>query len=861
MLFDTAMNIEWTTFEDNLKGLFIHELTHAITLNTRSPFYRFLHRFFGNWATPAFWTAPAFMLEGAPISMESLGGFGRANDPFARHYLRQALHEGKFHTPFQASGVYDFPGQRYLFYEYGGFFSAWLQQQFGMEKYAELWQAMGKSGQFSIFAYRSGFYNIFRRVYNMDFIYAWNTFRDSLALDNIEENQNEILPGQYRFFSENRNSFPALAASKNEVFILDRTGKIHVYNSQTGNTRTFNSGLFLVYDLDVSACGTTLLVSGYQAITGDRFRAVVIEHRTDSGRRTGRVFHGLYRARYFRDGVIGIRTELHNNKIVYEDFNGNREILFQGNQRLMFSGPQAVDNDRIAFIAARNGARELLLYNYVSGELFRIENSTDNNDYWRFMRNLNVSEGRLLFSHNANDRMYKFASIDLESMQAIFSTRDFSGSVFNPVSVNGNIYYRANFFSGDNILRFPETITSLSGEQTNINFAAPAEDYRLAAQRRGNTQEALTVQPHDNNLPPFESRPYFTIRYMNPFDFWLPLPLIRVDTDFNFSLDGGGILSVIMDPTDRHLIIAMAYADTKYQMANVELFTWQNTVAGFPIALEFSDTILTNSRDDLYRNTRVSLIASFSQIPGRWRYGFSFGGGYYRIAEDDGRASAYDWEKTESGFLYSATLSFSTLTRRQHELFGTGMSLGFRGISIVEDFHPRLEGRFRASTETRFPLGLVLYGVYDERGMNLHGSSRTYGGSLFRDSASVEYTIHRGLNNLLWIAGAELSLGLFSFEIQRNLSHVYFNRFFCTLAVRNVLYNSDGHFLAEGIEMGDFHLAQSLVLNLGLISSITPLRQVPLFLEPRIWGAWKFSNTITGKGDIWQIGAGFNFQY
>jgi hypothetical protein len=532
----------------------------------------------------------------------------------------------------------------------------------------------------------------------------------------------------------------------------------------------------------------------------------------------------------------------------------------------MFSRPQVLDKNKIVFIAARNGERELLLYNYASGELFRIEHYDDDNllpNAWKHMRGLSVSEGKLFFSHNADDRMYKLASVNLETMQVILSDRDFSGGVFNPVSVNGTVYYRANFFSGDGVLRFPETVSSLSGTQIDIKLAAAdVKDYGLF--NRVNIQDAQLVQSAYINHPLLESKPYFAIRYMNPFDFWLPLPLIRDNNNIGFSLDGAGLLMAITDPTDRHLIITAIYADVVNRIAIVDSFTWQNTVPGFPVTLEFSDRIETNSKNDPFRVTRVSLGAGFTQIPGRWAYGISLGLSYVRIAEDDGGASAYTWEATRNTFYYYAGISFSNIRRRPHELFGTGMNLGFRGANAFGtlyqgNFQPRFEGRFQAAFETRFPLNFVLYGAYDQRGMNLHGLSRTYAGSLFVGEASGEYAHPRNLN-LTWIGGSELSLGLFSFEIQRNLSHFYFNRFFGALSLRSLLFDGQNHPDAEGITIGDLRFAQSLVLRFGLLSSIIPIKMVPLFIEPNIWGAWKFSNTITGKGDPWNFGIGLNLR-
>jgi len=458
--------------------------------------------------------------------------------------------------------------------------------------------------------------------------------------------------------------------------------------------------------------------------------------------------------------------------------------------------------------------------------------------------------------------MYKLASIDLQTKQAIFSDRDFSGGVFNPVSVNRTVYYRANFFSGDGVLRFPETIPSLSGVQTNVRFIeVNAEDYRLIA------SELCTRD--NNNLPVFETRPYFAIRYMNPFNFWLPLPLVRSD-DSSLSIDGGGLFTVIMDPTNRHLILTMLYADLAYRMAMVDLFSWQNTVPGFPVTLEFSDRVETNTRDDPYRFTRASLWASFFHIPGRWAYSLSLGTTYIRVAEYDGgentavHGTAYNWEETRSSLSYFAGISFSNIRRQQHELFGTGISLNIRGSNVFGTVHrgtfePRFDAMFQAVAETRFPLRFLVYGAYSSRGMNIHGVSRTYGLPIFNNDTPIEYPHPRDLI-ISWIGGGDISLGLFSFEIQNHLSHVYFNRVFCTLSLRSLIYDSQNHPDAEGIAIGDLRLAQSLVLRLGLLSSVIPIKYVPLFIEPNIWGTWKFSNTITGQGDPWSFGIGVNLR-
>ena len=865
VLFDTPMDLEWTNFANNLESLFLHELTHAVSMNTRSPVQRFFHRIFGNLFTPAWYNAPYFMAEGVTVSFESLTGFGRVNDPLTKQKLRQALYEGKFLTPFQASGVYDIPGQEGIYYEYGGLFSAWLQRTYGMEKYAELWQAMGRDYYYSFFVYRADFYGIFRRLYDIEFLEAWRTFGVSMALNGLEENPGELLPKKYRLFSEKKSFISALAVGGSDLYFFNSSeSKIRVYDTGTGKTRTLNTGSsYYPYDIDVSADGTLLLISGYRYI-GNRAVTAVTEHRANSGLRTSRSFQELYKARYFRDGVIGLSSELHNTCIAYEDFNGNREILFRGNEGLVFSGPQAVDNERIVFVAARNGIRELWLYNYVSRELFRVEDSSNQgsgNEHRLYMRDLSVSDGKLFFSHNADDRMYKLARIDLETMQAVYSDRDFSGGVFNPVAIDDAIYYTGNFFSGDSLLRFPESTGSLSGKQSNLEMVKLDVNNFDVISMTDTAPNAASDAPYDLplSISPLPSKPYFGLRYMNPLQLWFPMPLIRIGdsaaNDFGISLDGGGFITMMADPAERNLVMLWALADIRYWMASIPQILWQNTFLGFPVQAAFSDTV-TKSGNFLYRSTNASLAGSLLWTTGRWAHIFSPGSAYTRIADDDGTDSAYYWKETGSYFSVYANYTLSNLRQRSNELFGTGLELFVGGGSITNVFKPRIVGGGRTSVETMFPVRLTLFGIYDGMGMDLHGVSRIYGsGQLARDYTLTEYPHPAGLD-INWLAGGEISVGLFSLEIQKNISHLYFNRFFGTLSVRNVFYDSKGHPNADGIEINDLRLIQSLRLKLAMKVTLLPFIKTPVSIEPYIWGAWKFSNTITGKRNLLSYGGG-----
>jgi hypothetical protein len=347
---------------------------------------------------------------------------------------------------------------------------------------------------------------------------------------------------------------------------------------------------------------------------------------------------------------------------------------------------------------------------------------------------------------------------------------------------------------------------------------------------------------------------------MNPFSFWLPLPLLR-SKENGVSFDGAGLLSVMMDPADRNFLMIAAYGDAAYRMAMIGTLYWQNTTLGFPLNFSFSDQVL-GSGDRAYRDTRGSLTGTLSW--GREGQGrsltLSAGGVFALSADKSGAESAYQWPYNQDEYAMLVSLGLSTLRKQGGELFGTGLTLKVRGMSVFSEFEPRYEGFFQASVEAFFPLSLSLYGAYDKRGMNLWGVSRTYGAPLFAQAAPVEYPSPKGLT-LDWLSGGEAALELFSFEIQKNLSHIYTNRMYGVLILRSALYDSRG-LPAEGTSAaGELRLAQSALAKLGMVYAVIPIKALPLFIEPHIWAAWKFSNAVSGHGTLWNFGFGLNINY
>lgn len=154
----------------------------------------------------------------------------------------------------------------------------------------------------------------------------------------------------------------------------------------------------------------------------------------------------------------------------------------------------------------------------------------------------------------------------------------------------------------------------------------------------------------------------------------------------------------------------------------------------------------------------------------------------------------------------------------------------------------------------------TLFGAYDMQGMDVNGNSFTFITDLLSDYMLNEFNHPTGLR-LDWLGGIEAAINIFSFEIQKNLLHLYFNRIFGTLLLRNQIYDSKGNPMAEGIALDNLRLIQSMAFRLNVTVSFLPVVKVPFSFNLFIMGAWKYSNLISGNEGRWFLDFGINAAY
>ena len=171
---------ELAVFSETLLSTFRHELTHAVTYNMKNGFWRGVGKVFGDCVAPGMFSVTTGMAEGATVTSESAAGEGRLNDEYAKHYVKQAKIEDKFPSYHDVSGSADIqPGGAP--YYFNGAFHQWLQDEYGMESYAEFWYRVVNGKNFTV----SG---AFKKAYKMKLKEARQEFEEAYAVPDVEPN-------------------------------------------------------------------------------------------------------------------------------------------------------------------------------------------------------------------------------------------------------------------------------------------------------------------------------------------------------------------------------------------------------------------------------------------------------------------------------------------------------------------------------------------------------------------------------------------------------------------------------------------------------------------------------------------------
>ena len=821
VLFDTMEDGNTIIDPDNFKGTFIHELTHLLSLASENAGAQ--TKVLGNWASMLFFNTPIFMLEGICVSMESYKGFGRANDPLVKQTLRQDIYEGKFKTPIQLSDIWSKrPYDSY--YLYGGLFSKYLQDRFGIEKYNELWNVMRKKLSFSFLIYNSGFYGAFKKVYGMNFLEVWGDFQNSLALENISPSEELRVNNKETYISD-------LTSYGDKVYYIDNNiGALYSYKYKRNESNEKKDLKLEFYidrssdSLDISSDGKKALIvsSTYNA---GLYKYIIKEYDLEKKKRTKRKWENIQYARFFKNGIIGIGKDLHNPILIYIDENNNKEILLEANDNFSYISPTVIDDNNIALIISDYGIRHIAIFNYQTKTLKYVDTR---NDSLNFVRYLRYSNGKLLFSYNNNDRFYKLGELDLNANNIKLYDKDFSGGIISPVYANNSFYYRGKFSEYNKLMKFDENIKP---QIKNISLTSK------------------TIEKY-NFIPKKELGKYNQFKYIKPFATWAPLP--QLNTSFPYFINGFGIFSYMASPSRNNsaslwlgLDIPSLFLQTEFNLTSYSLLHPLNFSFGSQVVYStYNYWKVESSIDMQFKLYTESDKVSFYLSP------ILYGALFSEDAIPNYISSAFKWKYDSWTFVATLQASFIFRTRANKPYRDDLIRISLYPMYSVK--YNRFGLDFNSQFQTRYiPIRMSFYGAYVSSGLvSFDGASKVFGAKYV--SAPEEFHSYARRKNLAdnyFLAGDIELLGFV--DSQFNLSHIYFDNFFASLSYRFAYY--------------DVNYMHSIGLKIGTKASIPIIPYNIITGEPYISIALRMPKKIEGFQKIsfndFYIGFGYQMSW
>jgi hypothetical protein len=825
ILYAAPLDQAWTVYGDNLRGLFLHELTHAISLDSKAPWAEFLSGIFGSWVMPTYLTAPAFMVEGVTVSFESADGLtGRASDPLVKERLRQDIRENRFKSPLEASGIYDGYPYADIYYEYGGLFSAYLQKAYGIEKYAELWKAMGSLPlRVSLDPYKMLFYELFAGVYGMPIEKAWADFRDSLELRGLVDPPEPLGPKPFGPAGLAQVS-GALAGDGSSLYWVDaRTRRGIRTEIATGRSEALFDAGSSDEVCDLSTSRDELLVSRTVALPDGRGRQEAISYKLGERRFLPRTrVEGLREPRFFRGGLLGLRSRGTEADLVLLREAEPELVLLRGSSGLRYGSPAVLDEARVALIVAMGGTRSIGLLEVDSGRLSLVRPEGADAELLAYARSLSASEGRLYFDYDSDDRFYKLGLLELSGGEPSIrvETLDYSGGVFRPLVAGGRVRYVARFSEGDRLYSYPGEAASIGTRKIACSLepldpSVPAQAEDLEIDRIG--ADALA-----------SIRPYRGLAYANPFRMWFLYP------DLQNLGQSTRIMSSfwLQDPIDENYAILTAGYDMAHPFADATL-SW--TTLSLPLALSgtVADTLVYRSEGAPQRQIYATLSADLSLPSYPSDRGLSLGLRATGLSRSEGSsASPYDWGRTGYGFPLSARVAWNGIVSLARDRNGRGLAFEAFQYLDAASLAEKTEAHLAASYD-RFPVRLDLWGARASSSLlRLDGTSDTF----LRDQRPA-YFEYAGLRTgeAPWLVQGALSLGLANQAIRSALLHAYLNRVVVELGLRGAWFRDEA--LASAFARASLDIGAAAGMAAGVLRFYAEGYTLLTEAEPlRSWG-------------------------
>ena len=530
VLYDTSTSgtSDLAVFSETFISTFRHELTHAVTYNMKSKFWKGVSRVFGDAVAPGMLSVTTGMAEGATVASESAFGEGRLNSDYSKHYVRQAIIEGKFPAYHDVSGAADIAPNAAPYY-FNGAFHGWLQEKYGLQAYANFWYNVVNGKKITIAG-------CFKKAYGVKLKAAWNQFKQEYEVTVPDLLANPVEAGlvqdffvpkksSYSLMNDSGSQYASLSAAPNRLVWLDSAGG-RVYELSNPNPNKKNKAAMRprkqlrprtifsvrgIRNVSLSNDGRILAIS-YFSENGPGSTAFVRLYDFKS-----HVFFNVLKAG-LKDATVvenrgdyfliaqGFQTQNFSISISKICFDQNGQFI----KRIepVCNLVQEAEVNPFGFIPLENGffayiQKSRLDYSIcvrnISGALVR-EYSLPKQmvvhhlsyDWSKTGRSVE-EPGDLFLSYTQKDTMPRLGILNQQTGALNLSNFDISGGVFSPVYWNDEIVYIGKFLRQNRLLKFGQADKVKENLITETTKISGEVDFFVQNETVGQFEEAEAV--------------------------------------------------------------------------------------------------------------------------------------------------------------------------------------------------------------------------------------------------------------------------------------------------------------------------------------------------------------------------------
>ena len=561
-IYDTSISgvDELNVFSETLLSVFRHELTHAVTYNMKNPFWNGVTKIFGDPAVLGMLSISSGMAEGATVASESAGGEGRLNDEYAKHYVKQAKLEGKFPSYYDVIGSGDkVPTGDY--YYFNGAFHQWLQENYGMQAYADFWYNLVNVKSLTV-------EGAFRKAFGIKLKKAWKAFEASYQVPEIPGNPLDTglvsdffasNSQKYSILNKAGSYYHSLTASDKWIAWIDSFGSKIQYvdvgdlgngsksaeknalggeNAASGgkNPKIKSKTLFSFSGLStisLSKDGRFMAISYYtESTSGAKSKVGIYDTETkktftvnESSLKDSAIIQASGDYYLVADKYASSQDNIFIAKL---DFDENGKISGLSDEKIISQGQNILHSDfkqfgvnRFACVKKSGLNFSICIYD-LSGQVFAEYQMPHEK---MAIRSLSVYGDDLYFSWASSGIMPRLGKLSLATGDFYLSDQDFSGGIYEPLCLGDRILYVGKFYRQNRLLVLNDDVAvagygnALVGKSAGLEVTAPAPGHANALVGNGTApvgEETALVSPSSpSSENPLPSSPYNPFSYLS----------------------------------------------------------------------------------------------------------------------------------------------------------------------------------------------------------------------------------------------------------------------------------------------------------------------------------------------------------